>query len=539
MDKYFGGYFGNLGINRKQFLALGRVDANNDSESFKMPILAVRLSSYRNGVSKLHGQVSRDMWSFLWPGLPVEEVPIKSITNGVHVRSWLADEVNSLYERYLGPEWLEGMVTRSAWERIEHIPDEELWRAHQLCKERLIVFARHRLKAQMQRRGTYHTELNWAEEVLDPEALTIGFARRFASYKRGNLLLRDPQRLVKLLADAKRPVQIIFSGKAHPRDTEGKEIIRQIIHFAAQYDVRRRIVFLEDYDINVARYLVRGVDVWLSTPRRPMEASSTSGMKAAINGALNMSTLDGWWCEGYTPDGGWVIGSSETSENADYQDTVESQAIYNILQNEVVPLFYTRSADNVPRAWVKRMKNAIQSTTYQFNTHRMVCEYTRRFYNPAAVRWRYLAAEAMSRVKALAMWKSNMKKAWGGFAVKDVIVEAGNGQEGPQTLKPIPVTVGSQVNVRVLVKLGGVEPDDVSVELYYGCVDALGNISAGSTVRMSYADRSQQQGEHWFEGVMPCEGAGQYGFAVRILPRHTDLADPYELGLILWERHDS
>jgi starch phosphorylase len=539
MDKYFGGYFGNLGINRKQFLALGRVDANNDSESFKMPILAVRLSSYRNGVSKLHGQVSRNMWSFLWPGLPVEEVPIKSITNGVHVRTWLADEVNSLYERYLGPEWLEGMATRSAWERIKHVPDEELWRAHQLCKERLIVFARNRLKAQMQRRGTYHTELNWAEEVLDPEALTIGFARRFASYKRGNLLLRDPQRLVKLLADAKRPVQIIFSGKAHPRDTEGKEIIRQIIHFAAQYDVRRRIVFLEDYDINVARYLVRGVDVWLSTPRRPMEASSTSGMKAAINGALNMSTLDGWWCEGYTPDGGWVIGSGETSENADYQDTVESQAIYNILQNEVVPLFYTRSADNVPRAWVKRMKNAIQSTTHQFNTHRMVGEYTRRFYNPAATRWRYLAAEAMSRVKALAMWKSNMKKAWGGFAVKDVIVEAGNGREGPQTLKPIPVTVGSQVNVRVLVKLGGVQPDDVSVELYYGCVDALGNISAGSTVRMSYADKSQQQGEHWFEGVMPCEGAGQYGFAVRILPRHTDMADPYELGLILWERHDS
>jgi len=539
MDKYFGGYFGNLGINRKQFLALGRVDANDDGESFKMPVLALRLSSYRNGVSKLHGQVSRDMWSFLWPGLPVNEVPIKSITNGVHVRSWLAEELSGLYERYLGPDWLEGMSSRSAWQRIEQIPDEELWRAHQLCKERLIVFARRRLKAQMQRRGTYHTELNRAEEVLDPEALTIGFARRFASYKRGNLLLRDPQRLVKLLADQKRPVQVIFSGKAHPRDTEGKEIIRQIIHFATQYDVRRRIVFLEDYDINVARYLVRGVDVWLSTPRRPMEASSTSGMKAAINGALNMSTLDGWWCEGYTPEGGWVIGSAETSENAEYQDTVESQAIYNILQNEVVPLFYTRSADNVPRAWVRRMKNAIESTTYEFSTHRMVGEYTRRFYNPAATRWRYLTAEAMARARALAMWKTNIKKAWSGFSVRDVVVEAVNGQEGPAGLNPQAVTVGSEVKVKALVRLGSVGPDDVSVELYCGSVDALGNIAAGSKVCMSYTQKSEQQGEHWFEGVMPCHSAGQYGFAVRILPRHVDLADPYELGLILWERHDS
>jgi len=333
--------------------------------------------------------------------------------------------------------------------------------------------------------------LNWAEEVLDPRALTIGFARRFASYKRGNLLLKDPKRLVKLLNDPKRPVQLIFSGKAHPRDTEGKDIIRQIIHFATQYDVRRRIVFLEDYDINVARFLVQGVDVWLSTPRRPMEASSTSGMKAAINGALNISTLDGWWCEGYTPEIGWVTGAGESCEDIGYQDMVESQAIYNILENEIVPLFYTRTADDLPRAWIRRVKNSISRITPQFNTNRMVGSYTRRFYNPTAARWRYLTAEAPSRAKALSMWKSNMKSLWPEFAIKDVKIHIKNGK-GDVELNPKQpqLKVGSELSIRALVKLGKVNPDDVSVELYHGSVDARGNIRDGSAVRMAHKEAS-------------------------------------------------
>jgi starch phosphorylase len=498
-----------------------------------MPILALRLSSYRNGVSKLHGQVSRNMWSFLWPGVPVDEVPIKSITNGVHIRSWLSEEMNSLYERYFGPAWNDQTVNSLTWKSIQQIPDEELWRTHQRCKEHLIVFARNRLKTQMQRRGTYHTELNWAEEVLDPDVLTIGFARRFASYKRGNLLLRDPKKLVKLLTDPKRPVQVIFSGKAHPRDTEGKEIIRQIIHFASHYDVRRRIVFLEDYDISVARFLVCGVDVWLSTPRRPMEASSTSGMKAAVNGGLNMSTLDGWWCEGYIPEGGWVIGAGESYEDADYQDMVESQAIYNILQNEVVPLFYTHSADNLPRAWIRRVKNSIESITPRFNTDKMVRDYARRFYCPAAVRYGYLTAEAVSRAKALSKWKSNVRRAWPELAIKAVKAQGDNG-EGYVELNPKQrqLELGSKLSVKALVKLGDLSPDDVSVELYHGSLDARGNIRDAS-------ETSGRNGEHWFVGLMTCRKTGQHGFAVRVLPRHIDLADPYELGLILWERHDS
>jgi starch phosphorylase len=539
MDKYFGNYFPKLGINRQRFLALGRMLTDDDNEAFKMPILALRLSSYANGVSKLHGEISRGMWGGLWPGIPLDEVPIKSITNGIHIRNWLSDEMDSLYERYLGPTWADEAMNKSIWDNVEQIPDEEFWHTHQRCKEQLIVFARNCLKVQMQRRGTYHTELNHAEEVLDPDALTIGFARRFASYKRGSLLLRDPQRLVKLLADPDRPIQLIFAGKAHPKDAEGKDIIRHIVHFATQQDVRRRIVFLENYDIDMARVLVRGVDVWLSNPRRPMEASGTSGMKAAVNGVLNMSTLDGWWCEGYTPDGGWVIGAGESYQDQDYQDIVESQAIYNMLENEVIPLFYTRSADNLPRAWIHRVKNSIKWIAPRFNTHRMLAEYTRRFYNPAAAKWRYLTAEAMSRAKAFSQWKADIREAWSQCAVKDVIMEVNNGNgNGNEQLNPRQpqLKIGSKLCVRTLVRLGTIKQGDVSVELYHGQVDSWGNVKEGSSVRMDYDKPSDQQGEHWFTGSMTCKTTGQHGVAVRVLPKHADLVNPYELGLILWEK---
>jgi starch phosphorylase len=536
IDKYFANFLPALGMSKEQFLALGRILPDDAGESFKMPILALRLSSYMNGVSELHGQVSRDVWSSLWPAVPVNEVPIISITNGIHTKSWLSDEMNSLYERYLGPNWADESVNKSIWNGIDQIPDEELWRAHRCCKGQLIAFARNRLKAQMKRKGTYHSELNQAEEVLDIDALTIGFARRFVGYKRGNLLLKDPQRLVKLLTDPDRPVQIVFAGKAHPRDNEGKEIMRQIIHFASEHNVQRRIIFLEDYDINVARMLVRGVDVWLNNPRRPMEASGTSGMKAAINGVLNMSTLDGWWCEGYRPEGGWAVGVEQTYNDPDYQDTVESQALYNLLENEVVPLFYTRSADDLPRAWIHRVRNSIKWIAPRFSTHRMVIEYTQRFYNPAVAKYRYLAADAMARVKVLSTWKSNMKKAWPEFAIKDVQIQVNNGEDNEQfNLKQPKLKVGSQLSIRALVKLAKVSPDDVSVELYHGPVDSRGNIRNGSALKMACEETTGRDGEHWFVGSMSCIEAGQQGVAVRVLPRNADLVSPYELGLILWE----
>jgi starch phosphorylase len=537
MDKYFGSYFPHLGINRRQFLTLGRMLPDDENEPFKMPVLAIKLSSYLNGVSKLHGQISREVWGSLWPGVPSREVPIVSITNGIHLESWLSDEMAGLYHRYLGPTWSSTVFDKSGWDQVDQIPDEELWSAHQRCKDQLIVFARKRLMAQMQRRGTCQGELRRAEEVLDPEALTIGFARRFVAYKRGDLLLRDAERLIRLVNNPERPVQIIFAGKAHPRDNAGKEIIRHIVHFAGQENVRRRVVFLEDYDIDVARFLVRGVDVWLNNPRRPMEASGTSGMKAAANGVLNMSTLDGWWCEGYVPDGGWVIGAGENYESPDYQDTVESQSLYNLLENEIVPLFFARPAGNLPRLWLQKMKTSIKWVAPRFNTHRMLAEYTRRFYSPAAARYDYLTSDTMGRARAIAQWKSEIRQAWPEFVVKEVTMNTKNGN-GDEQLNPRQpeLKVGSELIVRALVKLGRIKPDDVCVELYHGPTDSWGNIREGFAVAMTYEQRAGEDGEHWFLGRMECRTTGQHGVAVRVLPNHPDQSNPYELGLILWEK---
>ena len=538
MDKYFGHYFSKLGIHRDQFLALGRLRASDHQETFKMPVLAIRMSTYRNGVSQLHGEVSRKIWAGLWPELPTDQVPITSVTNGVHARTWLSAEVISLYERYLGAQWSDEIVDKSIWHNIDQIPDEELWRIHQRCKERLVGFTRSRLKRQLQRRGAFHTELGWAEEALDPEALTIGFARRFATYKRGNLLLREPQRLLKLLSNTEQPVQFVFAGKAHPRDTAGKDLIRQIVHFASENpQIRRKLIFLEDYDMDIARYLVQGVDIWLNTPRRPMEASGTSGMKAALNGVLNLSTLDGWWCEGYIPDGGWIIGAGEEYDDLSYQDQVESQAIYNMLEQEIVPLFYSRSKDRLPRRWIRRMKNTIKWCAPRFNTSRMVAEYTRRFYNPAAMKWDELTANSMERVKTLSMWKSATRNAWGDLQFTDVQVQTAADQKFASWNGHKPqLMVGGELKVQAMVRLGRLKPTDIAVQIYHGQVDSAGRIESGNIADMQYVENSlNTETVATFSGELPCRISGQQGFSLRIVPKHEDLLEPYEQGMILWE----
>jgi starch phosphorylase len=536
MNKYFGFYFPKLGLNRDQFLALGRIDTQKDSETFKMPVLALKLSTWRNGVSKLHGGVSRSMWAELWPKLPVEEVPIKSITNGIHAKSFIAPELDQLYERYLGFNWDEEIAEPQLWNNVDQIPDEELWRIHQRNRENLINFVRKQIKKQMQRRGTYHTELGWAEEALDPEALTIGFARRFATYKRGNLLLKDVERFIKLLNKADKPVQFIFAGKAHPNDEEGKEIIRQIIHFANRNDVRKRLIFLEDYNIDIARYMVQGVDIWLNTPRVPMEASGTSGMKAALNGALNVSTLDGWWCEGYSLNGGWVIGAGETYDDNEYQDKVESEAIFDLFENEIVPLFYTHSADNLPRAWIYRMKNSIKWIAPRFNTHRMVAEYCNTFYKPAAERWDSLIAAGMEKVKNAANLKNRLKEEWKNIKIDDVDVQVkNNGETIPLNGNASRLQVGCELEITAKIELGELKPDDISVQIYHGTVDSWGNISRGSIKEMAGSAEKTPQNTCTYSGTIKCTRSGKCGFAVRVLPGAKELADQYEPGMIVWE----
>ena len=410
VEKYFHDYYPLLGLSRDDFLALGRKNPHDESEPFCTAILALRLASQANGVSKLHGGVSRRLWHSIWRGLPEDELPISSVTNGIHLRSWVSgDAIAPLFDRYLGKRWRETPSNSSVWQRVDDIPDEELWQAHEQCRERLVVLARQRLRAQLNRRGASPSKIEMANEVLNPEALTIGFARRFAEYKRPTLILRDPERLQSILTNRDRPAQVIFAGKAHPDDELGKKLIQQIVKFARQEELRRHVVFIEDYDIALAHSLVQGVDVWLNNPRRHQEACGTSGMKAAANGVLNLSVLDGWWPEAYQPDIGWAIDNGEEHEDPKYQDEVESQTIYDLLEKEIIPLFYDRGDDVLPREWIARMKAAMRAICPVFTADRMVREYCERFYIPAAQRYQHLAADGMARGRTLRQRKAKCK----------------------------------------------------------------------------------------------------------------------------------
>jgi starch phosphorylase len=523
MAKYFNDYVRGLGIDWRTFMGLGREKPDDESEMFCMTVLAIRLSNVSNGVSKLHGNVSRKMWKNIWPDLPVAEVPIISITNGIHTHSWVSPDMIQLYDRYLGMQWDGRPTEHNVWKRIENIPDAELWRTHERRRERLVAFARRRLKEQLRQRGAPPAEIARAEEVLDPDALTIGFARRFATYKRGTLLFRNLDRLSAIVNNKDRPVQIIFSGKAHPKDHGGKELIAEILHVARRPEYRRRIVFIEDYEMNVARYLTQGVDIWLNNPRRPLEASGTSGMKVAANGGLNFSVLDGWWCEGYTPDTGFAIGAGEEYSDLTYQDDVESRAIYDMLEQEIVPLFYTRSSDGLPRGWLRMMKRSVAALAPVFNTGRMVSEYMRVCYWPSAERFGRLAADGLKKARELAQWRRSLQRGWQQVKV-----------EGVEVFGAEPMHVGGELKVNARVNLGGFKPDDVDVQLFHGLVDSFDEIPNPLTAPMSH--NGAHEGSSWvFSGSIPCRSSGQYGYKVRVLPKNADLANAFEPGLISWD----
>jgi starch phosphorylase len=471
MDRYFVEYIPKLGISRNDFLALGRKNPSNEGEEFCMTILALRMASFSNGVSGLHGQVSRRLWRDLWPGVPEHEIPITHVTNAVHFQSWISQEMNQLYERYLGPSWREQPAEQNVWHRTESIAAEELWHTHERRRERLVSFARNRLHAQLRRRGASQADIEAATEALDPEILTIGFARRFATYKRGTLLLRDKNRLANILNDPKRPVQVIYAGKAHPRDDAGKELIQQISSLAREPQFRRRMVFLEDYDLSVARYLVQGVDVWLNTPLRPNEASGTSGMKALANGVLNLSTLDGWWdeaarmCGGDSHPVGWSIGQGESFEDRNYQDQVEAEALYDILERDVIPAFYDRRADGLPRRWISFMKTSIGCLCPVFNTNRMVREYTERFYLPAHADYQLLAADGAALAKSLAAFMARIRAAWCNVRI-----------EALDAHPPAEIQMGEGIRFQARVRSGSLTQEDLRVELYAGRLNADGEI---------------------------------------------------------------
>jgi len=522
VDRYFAPCCAQLGLSRDQFLALGRQNPADSNEPLSMAVLAIRLSGATNGVSALHARVSQRMWAGLWPDVPADDLPITSITNGVHVRGWLSQDMAGLFDAYLGPRWVSHPADQSVWERLEQIPDAELWRTHERRRERLVGFARRRLRMQLEQRGAPPAEREQAEEVLDPKALTIGFARRFATYKRATLLFADPGRLSRILSDRDRPVQIIFAGKAHPADQEGKDFIRRIVHFARQPEFRHRIVFLEDYDIKVGRYLYQGVDVWLNTPRRPLEASGTSGMKATANGAINISILDGWWDEAYDGTNGWAIGRGEEYQDTDYQDQIESQALYQILESEVVPMFYARSRDGLPREWIRRMKHAMRTICPVFSAYRMVREYAERLYIPAGEQWERLGADGLARARALAQWQERVRAAWKDVAVRAVRADT-----------VTPLAAGDARPVEIDIALGALRTEDVSVSMYSGLISGQWDITSPRISEMKVV-RSGRDGVHSFQGTLLGQAAGRNGFRIRILPAHEDLVNPLTLNCITW-----
>ncbi len=521
--KYLGDYVKSLGISTDEFISHGRQDPADKNEGFCMTVLAINTAAFINGVSELHGEVSRNMWKRIWQAVPINEIPITHVTNGVHSLSWISKEMTDLLDRYLGPRWKHDPTDQDLWNRVDLIPPEELWRTHERRRERLVAFARRRLASQLESRGVLASEVRRAGEVLNPEALTIGFARRFATYKRGDFLFHDVDRLIRLLSDKDRPVQILYAGKAHPKDTQGKEVIRHIIHEARLPELRDRIVFLENYDIFLARYLAQGVDIWLNTPRRPLEASGTSGMKVVPNGALNISILDGWWCEAYTPDVGWAIGHGEQYDDLDYQDDIEANSLYDILEKEVIPLYYDRGSDGLPRRWIQLMKNSMKSISPVYNTNRMVKEYNNRAYVSCAMRHDNLTANECSETKVFTEWKNRLRGIWNKIRINNIECVCGDSQ----------MKVGDVLDVHASINLAGLTPEDVLVQSVHGPLNADGEIENPVLSNLEAAGQADN-GDYLFKGAIICASSGRHGHTLRVLPSNPSLQDPFKMGLIIW-----
>jgi starch phosphorylase len=511
-----------LGMTGEEVQSIGKADPAQPGGEFSMPVLAIRMADRYNGVSVLHGREARAMWRGLWPELDEHEVPIGSITNGVHVGTWVARDLAAVFTRVFGPDWQERGNDQALWGRIAEVPDAELWALRERSRARLVRELPERLRALTERKGLVF-DPGKLPDPLDPGALTIGFARRFATYKRGTLLLRDTERLKRILSRPGKPVQLVFAGKAHPQDWGGKELIRDIVRASRSDAFRGRIVFVEDYDMSVARALVSGVDVWLNTPRRPLEASGTSGMKAAVNGVLNASVLDGWWAEAYAGDNGFGIGHGEEYADAEYGDRVEAQALYRLLEDELVPLFYERDEGGLPRGWIARMKRSIATVGPFFNTGRMVEEYTARLYDPAARRFAAMTEGGLAKARALCEWKSRVAAAWPAVRIESVSNSA-----------PRPIRSGQEVGMSADVHLGALAPGDVVVEAYHGRLHGDQAIREGAALAL----RSTGElggGRYRFEGTIPARESGEHAFAVRVVPHSEALPNPFATRLLAWQ----
>ena len=526
VEKYFKDFWPRLGLDREGFLRLGMKPGKELDNGFNMGILALKIAGKKNGVSKLHGAVSRELFGDVWPNIAANEAPIGYVTNGIHTCSWLAPRMKELFNKYLIPYWQDNMHKDQVWEKIRNVPDDKLWQIHNDRKMKLLRLVKDNTYERLRRSGYSYDEINEITSKLNPNALTIGFARRFATYKRATLIFKDLERITQIINNSERPVQIIFAGKAHPADKEGQDLIRYIHQVSMMPQFKGKIFLLENYNIAMSRYLISGVDVWLNNPRRPMEASGTSGQKASVNGVINFSVLDGWWAEGYDQTNGWTIGTNAEYDSYEAQDMADSQSIYKTLEEKIIPTYYDKDKNGMSKKWLQLMKNSIVTTGGKYSTARMLVDYTEQYYLPLCnLTKKYY--QNIDNVAEFNNWKNDLYTNW-----KDVKITQVN------NLDNITIDAGNNIEVACEVELPNLSIDNVTVEVYYGKILENGIVEDVHIVPMELTESSEEERKYYFTSKIELKTGGNYGYTFRVMPKHEMILEPANLDLIKWVTRD-
>ena len=522
VEKYFKEFWPRLGLDREEFLKLGMKPCTELEPGFNMGIFALKVAGKKNGVSKVHGAVSRELFGDVWPEIASNESPITYVTNGIHTCSWLAPSLKELYNKYLIPYWQDNIYKDEVWENINNIPNQELWGIHQKRKQKLFDIVKENTTNRLRKSGYSYEEINEITSKLNPNALTIGFARRFATYKRATLIFKDLERITQILNNADRPVQLIFAGKAHPADKEGQDLIKRIHEISMMPQFKGKIFLLENYNIAMSRYLVSGVDVWLNNPRRPMEASGTSGQKASVNGVINFSVLDGWWAEGYNQENGWTIGTNAEFTSYEEQDIADSQSMYRTLEEKIIPTYYEKDENGISEKWMKIMKNSITSTGGKYSTSRMLVDYTNNLYIPLCnLTKKYY--ENIDNVAEFNLWKKNLYTNW-----KDIKITQKN------NLNNITMDAGNNIDVKCEVQLPNVDVSNVMAQCYYGKILDNGIVENVSIIPMKLSSKNEENKTYEYTAKIELKTGGNYGYTFRVMPKHEMLLDSENLNLVKW-----
>ena len=523
VEKYFKDFWPRLGLTREEFLRLGMKPGKELDNGFNMGILALKIAGKKNGVSKLHGAVSRELFGEIWPNIAANEAPIGYVTNGIHTCSWLAPRMKELFNKYLIPYWQDNMYQDQVWEKIRNVPNDKLWNIHNDRKVKLLRLVKDNTYERLRRSGYSYEDINEITSKLNPNALTIGFARRFATYKRATLIFKDLERITQILNNADRPVQLIFAGKAHPQDKEGQDLIRYIHQISMMPQFKGKIFLLENYNIAMSRYLISGVDVWLNNPRRPMEASGTSGQKASVNGVINFSVLDGWWAEGYTQNNGWTIGSNQEYDSYEAQDQADSQSLYRTLEEKIIPTFYDRDKNGMPTKWIELMKNSIITTGGKYSTARMLVDYTNNYYMPLCKLTKKYYGD-IDNVAAFNSWKKDLYTNW-----KDVKIT-----QTENDLDNITIDAGNKIEVACEVTLPNIDVDNITVQVYYGKILENGIVEDISIIPMELTEENPEERKYYYTAKIELTTGGNYGYTFRVMPKNEMILEPANLDLIKW-----